>query len=267
LSKRPPLNLLMAYPYVKADVLKLLLERRRDIRLLVDSGAFTAWKLGKPIKLDDYCRFLESLPVKPWRYFMLDVVGDPKTTLENYALMLKRGFNPIPIFTRGECPSVLDDYYKTSDVVGLGGIGQKEYVKGIMKHVGSRKCHWLGFTNLSFIKYFKPYMADSSSWNIGARYASCPLYLGRGQSLIYLQKKNVRAQLRNPQIVNAIQSLGLNPNDLMKTEKWNGGQSVTFKIGARSMRRLTEDVQTKLGTNLFLAAATKAAVEILLEES
>jgi hypothetical protein len=261
----------MAYPYVKPDVLRFFRERRDEMRLLIDSGAFTAWKAGKTIALDDYCRFIESLPVTPWRYFTLDVVGDPKGTLSNYETMRKRGFKPVPIFTRGEDPSLLDEYYKTSDVVGIGGLvgtcSNKGFVKGIMRKVNGRKVHWLGFTNLAYLKVFKPYMADSSTWEMGARYASCSLYLGRGLPLIQIMKPKLKAQLRNPQILAAIESYGFNPNDLLKPENWKGGRSITRRMGARSMRRLSDDVATHIGTHLFLAAATKYAAELLLEET
>lgn len=262
--------MLIAYPYVKSDVLHILRNRKDEIRLLIDSGAFTAWKAGTTISIDDYCKFIESLPVTPWRYFSLDVIGNPKGTLKNYEIMVKRGFKPIPIFTRGEDPSYLDDYYKTSDVVGIGGlVGTKKnkgFVKGIMKVVNGRKVHWLGFTNLDFLKVFKPYMADSSTWEMGARFANCPLYLGRGLPNIQITKQSIQIHLRNPQIVQAIESYGFNPNDLLIKENWSGGRSITRRLSAKSMRRLSEDVGKNIGTNLFLAAAGKQAIEILLED-
>ncbi|PMU12748.1 hypothetical protein C1Y10_29360, partial [Pseudomonas sp. FW305-122] len=85
----------------------------------------------------------------------------------------------------------------------------------------------LGFTNLAYLKVFKPYMADSSTWEMGARYASCSLYLGRGLPLIQIMKPKLKAQLRNPQILAAIESYGFNPNDLLKPENWKGGRSIT----------------------------------------
>jgi len=138
-----PLNLLVAFPYMKPEVVEQI-RKLRHARILVDSGAFTAWKAGKSVDLDEYCRFIEALGDLPWRYFMLDVVGDPAATMKNYEIMLNRGFNPIPIFTRGEDPSVLEDYYKTSDVVGVGGLvgtrGNRGFVKGIMEKEVSERC-------------------------------------------------------------------------------------------------------------------------------
>lgn len=197
------LNLLVAYPYAKPDVIELIRQNEGRIRFLLDSGAFTAWKAGKPIALDDYCRFLESLPIKPWRYFALDVIGDPHGTMKNYEMMLKRGFKPVPIFTRGEDPSVLEDYYKTSDVVGIGGLvgtqGNKGFVKGIMKLVNGRRVHWLGFSALAFVKHYRPYMLDCATWNTGASYAEPVVYMGGGKiarfKLSAVKEKGISAEM------------------------------------------------------------------------
>lgn len=263
------LNLLVAYPYVKPDVVELVKNNQHRVRFVLDSGAFTAWKAGKPIVLDDYCRFIEQLPFRPWRYFSLDVVGDPHGTLENYQRMVERGLRPVPIFTRGEDPKMLDEYYKTSDVVGIGGLvgtqGNKGFVKGIMNLVGNRKVHLLGFTNLAFLKVYKPYMADSSSWEMGARFAACPLYIGGGRPLVKICKANAATQIKKPEIRDAILRLGLNPDEFLKEEKWNGGYSITRRTGARSAVRFSLDVEKNLGTKLFLAAATAYATSLLLE--
>jgi hypothetical protein len=263
------LNLLVAYPYMKPDVVELVKNNQHRVRFVLDSGAFTAWKAGKAIELDDYCRFIESLPFSPWRYFSLDMVGDPHGSKKNYDTMLARGFKPIPVFTRGEDPAMLEEYYKTSDVVGIGGLvgteGNKGFVKGIMKLVNGRKVHLLGFTNLAFLKVYRPYMADSSSWEMGARFASCPLYLGGGQPLVSIRKHNVKKQLADDRIRNAILKLKLNPDEFFDEKKWNGGYSITRRTGARSMVRYSLDVQKNLGTNLFLAAATAYAASLLLE--
>lgn len=268
-TETPKLNLLIAYPYIKADVIQMLKEHEHKLRFVVDSGAFTAWKAGKPIALDDYCRFLENFPVKPWRYFTLDVIGDAEGTLKNYKTMLKRGFKPVPIFTRGEDPKLLDEYYETSDVVGIGGLvgtrGNKGFVKGIMKVVGTRKVHWLGFTNLNFLKVYKPYMADSSSWEMGGRYARTTVYAGNGQNLVVAKSDIKKIRAVSDDVVNAVQRLGLNPDLLMDPNAWQGGRGIARLIGAASGVKLSLDVERHLGTKLFMACATAYASELLVE--
>jgi hypothetical protein len=262
----PRLNVLVAYPYLNPQMLDLLKRCGSELRFLLDSGAFTAWKAGKPIALDDYCRFLEQLPIKPWRYFALDVIGDPHGTMSNYETMLKRGFKPVPIFTRGEDPSVLDDYYKTSDVVGIGGLvgtpGNRGFVRGIMRHVGDRKVHWLGFTDLDFVKVFRPYMCDSSSWESGARYGGLKLYLGRGRFKAI--KKADFASKPDPAILERIKYLGLDPYQLAQRDSWHGGYSASRTLCARSSVAMSVDVERSLGTKLFLAIAASCGLDLVM---
>jgi hypothetical protein len=266
------LNVLVAYPYLN-NSLQNYLQDKQDIKLLLDSGAFTAWKAGQTIEVDDYCTFIDSLPFKPWRYFSLDVVGDPDKTNKNYDIMLKRGYKPIPIFTRGEDINVLDEYYKTSDVVGVGGLvgtkKNKAFVNALMKKVQKRKIHWLGFTNLNYIKYYKPYMCDSSSWLTGSRYASFSLYCGNGQ-FSKINKKdfyNKRDYLNGDEsnIKNIIKSYGFNYFDLLKKDGWIGGNSTIRNLCASSYIKLSNDIETNLKTMFFLASSNKSDVQRLYD--
>jgi hypothetical protein len=266
-SIKLPLNVLVAYPYLKPDLIKTLMANESRLRMVVDSGAFTAWKSGNPIKLDDYCRFIETLPFKPWRYFTLDVVGDPHASLENYEIMLKRGFNPVPVFTRGEETKMLEHYYKTSDVVALGGLvgtkGNKPFVNKIMHKVAGRKVHLLGFINLNYIKAYKPYMCDSSSWEAGARFGYFPLYVGRGNFEQYSRAKCVAGL---PEHVKKRLSLyGLPVNDFAKADQWKGGYSCIRRAGAASWVHYSRDVQRNLGTYVFMALTTTMALNLLVE--
>src|SRR5690606_33178849 len=130
-----------------------------------------------------------------------------------YETMLRRGYTPVPIFTRGEDPSVLEDFYKTSDVVGIGGLvgtrGNRGFVRGIMKHVGSRKVHWLGFTDLNFLRVYRPYMCDSSSWENGALYGEIRLYMGRARLKKF--KRQDFAEKPDNEILQRIRNLGMDP--------------------------------------------------------
>lgn len=250
-------NILIAFPYWNDEAAQVIQRHPNKARLVIDSGAFTAWKAGKPIALDDYCRFIESMPVEPWRYFTLDVIGDPAGSMRNYETMLQRGFKPVPIFTRGEDASVLDDYYKTSDLVGIGGLvgtqDNKGFVNGIMKRVAGRKVHWLGFTNIEYLKFYKPYMCDSSSWESGGRYAAIRLYMGNGRYMP-VKKSDFEKQPKQ-EIIDRIRFYGLDPYALRKEAAWRGGISVNRVLSAISSLEQSLDIQKNLGTLMFNAIA------------
>ena len=241
---------------MKKDLVEKLVEHQHDMNFFLDSGAFTAFKSGKPIQLDTYCRFLESLPVKPWRYFMLDVIGDHKATMANYETMLKRGFNPVPVFTPGQPMEDIERYYETSDLIGFGGIaGAKNtaktlgYIKLLMRHAKGRNVHLLGYTGLENIKYFKPYSCDSSSWSSAARFGSLPIYLGNGKlELINREKLLIHPK---PEWVKALNGLGLTMSYLQKRENWISTRLQDY--GLRSWVALSKDVEKNLKTKMFLA--------------
>ena len=186
---------------------------------------------------------------------------------ENYEIMLKRGFNPIPIFTRGESLSVLEDFYKTSDVVGIGGLvgtqKNKGFVRGIMRHVGKRMVHWLGFTDIQFLKYFKPYMCDSSTWESGARYGTLRLYLGKGK-FVSINKQEFKDKPKK-NILDRIKWLGVDPYIMSKVDSWHGGNSYSRSLCARSGVALSVDIEKNIKTKLFLATATPLAVDLLVD--
>lgn len=258
----------MAYPYINKNALDII-KRNPQVNWLVDSGAFTAWKASKPIKLDDYCRFIESLPFEPFRYFALDVIGNPEQTFNNYQVMLRRGFKPVPVFTRGDDTSVLDHYYETSDLVAIGGLvgtyKNKGYVKHIMKHIGERKVHLLGFADLDYLKVYKPYSCDSSSLEGGARYGQLSLFCEK-TGKFYGTKKTDFQNPPSKKISDLIWSYGTSPRTLSKSESWNGGESISRALNFRSYIRASLCLNRKLGTNYFLALAQSQAVDILIRE-
>ena len=253
------LNILIAYPYMKPDVIDMLHKNEDKIRFVLDSGAFTAWKAGSEIKVMDYCNFIKSLPFKPWNYFMLDKIGDPEGTKENYKIMLSEGLNPIPIFTRGEEITSLDEFFNTSEIVGLGGLvgtqGNKGFVKGIMERVGDRKVHWLGFIEKNFIAHYKPFMCDSSSWSGGVRYGRMDLYMGNGKWTGLVKKDFMKMPPKH--IYDRICFYGEKPEKLAFQKEWvNSGVPLLALIPMKSWIHYSFEVRKRFGTQLFLAVAS-----------
>ena len=259
------LNILVAYPYMSKSVIKILKDIHDELgdnfRFLLDSGAFTAYSSGKEIKLDDYCKFLDNLPFKPWNYFALDVIGNPEATMRNYEIMLSRGYKPAPVFTFGDDLSVIDEYYKTSDFIGIGGLvgrPSNEMLIGldkILKKVNGRKAHLLGFTRVEYLKLLKPYSCDSSSWSSGVRFGFMEVYLGSSK-FVKLQRKDV---LKKPkkEVINAINNMGLDYTKLGKKEEWvNTEGKLISIIGNNSWVNFSLDIEKNIKTMLFLACAS-----------
>lgn|GEM_PF-1074399 len=264
----PALNVLVAYPYLQAGMIEALAGCGPHLRFLLDCGAFTAWAGGKPVDLDAYCKSIETMSVRPWRYFALDVIGDPEATRRNYEVMLSRGLTPVPILTPGESLDVMDEYWRTSDVVGVGGLnglGHRKhgYVKAVMRHAAGRRVHLLGYTGLSYIKAHRPYMCDASSWESGARYGSFLLYMGHGRTRQL--KKTEFADRPSTEVLERIRALGMDPYTLARNAGWAGGYSINRRLAARSWVAMSLDAERALGTRLFLALNTKNALRVVRE--
>lgn len=252
------LNILIAYPYFSNGMIPHLTELANEgrLRLFMDSGAFTAWKSGKPIMLDDYCRFIEELPFKPWRYLALDVIGDPEGTMKNYEVMLARGLNPVPIFTRGEDAAIIDKLYETSDIIAIGGLvgtqKNKGFTKGITHHLKGRPAHLLGFTNKAFIKVLRPYSCDSSSVQAAARYGQVELFNQRDGTWLKLLKADFSTRPAD-NVISLIKSYGANAASLAMKDNWVGLRSLGRTLSFRSHVRASLCYEKLLNVKYFLA--------------
>lgn len=195
-------NLLTPIPYFYKGTFEFIKSQGDHIRFLIDSGAFTAFKVGKEITLDDYCKFLEDLPFEPFGYFTLDKIGDHIATKKQFYEIKRRGFSPIPIFTRGSPWEDLEEWCSQSEVVGVGGgNGQstfKLFVRDVMRRLKDKphKIHWLGFTDRDFIAHWKPFSCDCSNAGSAVRYHRLFVYDFKGK-LIPISHKEFRDDTAN----------------------------------------------------------------------
>ena len=165
-----PKRVLLSYHYYKkkTDYVKQLLKSGIDVFL--DSGAFSAENLGKPINIDDYCKYIISTGVK--NYAVLDVIGDSVKTMINQRYMEKEyELNPIPVFHMGgrveELKKLLDYNY-----IALGGLVTSPNIKNhcdacwevILNHNTPTKIHGFGLTNIKILSRYPWYSVDSSSF-------------------------------------------------------------------------------------------------------
>lgn len=153
-------------------------------RILIDSGAFTAFTCGKVIKVEDYGKWALEFRqkwekrVKSLHFFNLDVIGDQKASDINLHKLEKMGLNPLPIFTYGGDIKFFKQMLKNYPYIGLGGlVGRKnnELIKWldycfkyVLRHYKETKVlpkiHLLGVTKKDILMRYPAYSADSSGW-------------------------------------------------------------------------------------------------------
>jgi hypothetical protein len=255
------INMLISYSYWNDNIAKTI--DVKNTRLLIDSGAFTAWKKGDEIQLDDYCAFLKDLPIKPWRYFSLDVVGDADKSMKNYLTMKDRGFDPIPVFTRGANIKDFITYLKTSEIIGIGGIANTpkalNFIEWLSTQTSLKKTHWLGVTTPRMLVRHNPFSADSSWWNNSGRYGEIVLYMGKG-NWHRIRRLSLIDNEPSPLLRKVLFSYSKDWQLLQKEQTWRKGNFIRL-ISAQSFLRFSQEIQKKLGTFIFAAITDKSSTK------
>jgi hypothetical protein len=256
------LPVLISYIYYDKNVDEIYYANREKLLVLMDSGAFTAFRHGRVITIDEYADFLSGdfmQCIK--RYFTLDIIGDPKGTRENYDELLKRGFHPIPIFTRGDNLASLDYYYTTHYLVGIGGLVYKEEARGGLKWLHNlismkdphRKVHWLGFALDDFILHYKPFSCDTSTWVNGTRFGRLILYTSMG--MVRFERDAFLANCNKLLIKTSISNLGYSIHDLKMEKNWHGHTSILQNINVDSYIMWSYQLRKRIGTTYYMAVS------------
>jgi len=264
---------LASYAYLKQG--NVFIEGLRNASeyfdIIIDSGAFTAYKLNKVITLDEYCNFLDNINLPTKYYFTLDEIGNSKKTLANYNELKSRGYKPIPIFTRGDNIKLFHQYYKDTEFVGIGGIAGTEknsgYLKYLMDEEGLKEfnCHWLGFWDRDFLFHYKPTSCDSSAWQHFSMFGRVYLYVNR--TFESFTRKDYQ---RNSKVFTFCEKYGINYNELADNDSWRN--IVAIKgwipppkiISALSFLLFARDCKRYLGTDVFVVLARIDHVELLV---
>lgn len=272
-------KILVSYPYFNKRVLETLRSiPTSDYELMVDSGAFTAWNLGKTVSLDSYCQFLDSIKeLMPFHAIQLDVVGDPKTTWDNYTTMIDRGYKVMPVFTRGGDLDLLEAMYEKTDYILLGGIARGkdrlEYLRWVMNRNKKRKVHWLGCSHTDLVKQYKPTSIDSSSWASAGRFGGgISLYKGNGE-LFNLRKDTLKKKPSRELLSLFARNKASRDEIIMLQNKksWRGGvasitnQSLISLISLRAYLLLAIDIETKTNTKSFFVCTDSAEIGLVIK--
>ena len=268
MSQFPKLNILISFPYFNKKIIAILKEDQSFINLLVDSGAFTAWKKNESVKLESFLSFLDQLKnegINIWKYFMLDVIGDPEGTRKNLEDMVSLGYSPIPIFTRGEAISEINHLYERFDLIAVGGLvgtlKNRGYVKRIMREVGDRKIHWLGFTEQKFLPIYRPFSVDTSGWTGQVRYGGLKIYTRGGRWMTV--RRDDFFKKPSEELQKIFEEYGEDLSRFKNKKEWTGADRLLGVMGAKSYVRYALDIERRFKTKFFLVCSTDIQIRIL----
>jgi hypothetical protein len=127
--KPPPI--LVSYPYLKEPSGRMLAMMKRlgqHVPVMIDSGAYSAQRLGKPVDLDEYTdKVIEYTATVPnlWGCVQLDVLGNATKTRHNLDHMVARGAHPMPVLTVDRPAADAHDLMLVNHRICVGGgLGQ-----------------------------------------------------------------------------------------------------------------------------------------------
>jgi hypothetical protein len=168
--------------------------------ILVDSGAFSAWRRGSEIPLQDYIEYCKNHAHESDAYVNLDCIPGENGLMDhsqssieksaaksydNLQIMKAEGLSPIPVFHQGERFEWLDKMLADGEsYVGISPYmrsHQSEIIQW-MDRCFSRitdqngrpyiKTHGFGVTACNLCTRFPWYSVDSTSWSVGGGYGS-----------------------------------------------------------------------------------------------
>lgn len=178
----PPRNILCSYHYFKTYDL----DRLDRLRIIGDSGAFSARSQGAEIKTSDIATW-----ARHWKHRLawvaaLDVIGDTKASRRNWAEMVNdHQVQGVPTIHFGEHPSEMDWYVEQGvDFMGLGGLvaiplqRQMRWLIQVFKYAQANhpqvRFHGWGITSDRAL-HLPFYSVDSSGWTSAMRYGRMTL--------------------------------------------------------------------------------------------
>ena len=169
----PPLGVLESYANMKKPKPKEWADA-----YFMDSGAFSVWRSGKTVKLEDYIAFCKEYRGMFTVYAALDVIGDAEASFRNYMKMREAGLDPLPCFHHDDAAAWLPELAKHATHIGLGGMAQvsKAYryswLRGIFQKYPDPKVvgfHGFGVNDADILQDFPWKTADATSIHIAAR--------------------------------------------------------------------------------------------------
>lgn len=236
--------------------------REGEINIMLDSGAFSAFttKGYDFVTLDNYCRWLTHTADSAEKYVMLDVIGNEDATKRNYETMVKRGFNPMYVYTMTSKDNafLLDALKNNPNVCVAGGAATKgdwmiqRYQRVVKMSEGKARIHGLAFVTFPRMLQCGLASVDSSSWAVAPmKYASIPWFK---DGIHMLDRRRFVAGLKKRDAVcrKIADDLRLTVKDVATEENYHQTASIPFYIGVRAYMQMQRYCYRR-GLRLFFA--------------
>lgn len=161
---------------------------RAGMRVIGDSGAFSAMTSGKPINIDEFAAWAERHRDHLAWTASLDAIGDPSTSWKNWRYLSTNGLETVPTIHYGTEPEAMDRYAERGvDFMGLGGVAARKDRKNVLRwlvamfrhardHHPAMRFHGWGLTSRQYMAHLPFYSVDSSGFGAGYRYGTVSVW-------------------------------------------------------------------------------------------
>jgi len=179
-----------AYPKYAFKYLDLAESLGKRAKMIIDSGAFTSWSIGKPVVFDELMAYNDKLlnlygDRHEFHFISLDVIPGERgrratsdeihaavdQSYQNYLTMNAHYPNHyvLPVYHSGEDVGLRDAYLKITDYVCLSmdqGMAEKNRLEWAKRAsaVAGAKFHGLAATGNRMVTQVPWFSVDSSSW-------------------------------------------------------------------------------------------------------
>jgi hypothetical protein len=187
-------------------------------KIFLDSGAYTAHKMGITINIQDYIHFIKEKGDLFDAYANLDIIDfngysasrlTAERTLENQKIMEEAGLHPLPCFHYGEPFEFLKYYVSNYDYLCLGSLRGSKQIPFLNKCFSKYICdtsgkprvkvHGFGISSIEVILAYPFYSVDSTTWSIAGRFGSIFVPIIRDDKRVYNESpRKIAVSNRNP---------------------------------------------------------------------
>jgi len=245
--------------------------------LLIDSGAFSAHRLGERIRLTYYteaCRYYLDSP-QVWGCIQLDVIGNAEGSRRNLMAMVDSGVRPMPVLTSDAPLERLQEYQQVNDRICIAGalgsfIGREEWINARYRQahatVPTAQLHGLGYIRWPDMYSSGLTTCDSSTHSAGERYGLFGKFnRGTGIEYLTLPERKKGLQALDPKWLEFIRDCGASKAEINDEELFGRG-AASFVAFAQSVATgLWSQYSAKHDMKVFLACSNWiAAARIMI---
>ena len=184
-----PPDALLSYTYSRTARAQ---RRLRDghglgMRIIGDSGAYSAMSQGEPIRLKDYAAWLVDFQRYHCWSASLDVIGDFGSSWANWMRLREADIITVPTIHFGAPADLIDGYVRHgADLIGLGGmVGvrtslARPWAAHVMAYAAKEhpqvRFHGWGVSSVEMMAHLPFWSVDSSTFNTNCRYGRMRLW-------------------------------------------------------------------------------------------